>query len=69
MFELLKKRIEGLKPDKNKIEKFLNDSLMLVTSLNSKIGYYKAAEIANKAYAENTSLKEACIELNYLSAK
>ena len=42
---------------------------MLVTSLNSKIGYYKAAEIANKAYAENTSLKEACIELNYLSAK
>ena len=61
--------IEGLKPDKNKIEKFLNDSLMLVTSLNSKIGYYKAAEIANKAYAENTSLKEACIELNYLSAK
>ena len=61
--------IEGLKPNKNKIEKFLNDSLMLVTSLNSKIGYYKAAEIANKAYAENTSLKEACIELNYLSAK
>ena len=61
--------IEGLKPNKKKIEKFLNDSLMLVTSLNSKIGYYKAAEIANKAYAENTSLKEACIELNYLSAK
>ena len=61
--------IEGLKPNKNKIERFLNDSLMLVTSLNSKIGYYKAAEIANKAYAENTSLKEACIELNYLSAK
>jgi len=61
--------IEGLKPNKNKIERFLNDSLMLVTSLNSKIGYYKAAEIANKAYLENTSLKEACIELNYLSAK
>ena len=61
--------IEGLKPNKNKIEKFLNDSLMLVTSLNSKIGYYKAAEIANKAYAENTSLKEACIKLNYLSAR
>ena len=38
--------IEGLKPNKKKIERFLNDSLMLVTALNSKIGYYKAAEIA-----------------------
>ena len=42
---------------------------MLVTSLNSKIGYYKAAEIANKAYDEDTTLKEAAIALNYLSAK
>jgi fumarate hydratase class II len=61
--------IDGLKPNKKKIERFLKDSLMLVTALNSKIGYYKAAEIANKAYKENTTLKEACIELNYLSAK
>ena len=61
--------IEGLKPNKKKIERFLKDSLMLVTALNSKIGYYKAAEIANKAYKENTSLKDACIELNYLSEK
>jgi len=61
--------IEGLKPNKKKIEKFLNDSLMLVTSLNSKIGYYKAAEIANKAYKEDITLKEACINLNYLSDK
>ena len=61
--------IEGLKPNKKKIERFLKDSLMLVTALNSKIGYYKAAEIANKAYKEDISLKEACIELNYLSAK
>ena len=61
--------IEGLKPNKKKIERFLNDSLMLVTALNSKIGYYKAAEIANKAYKEDITLKEACIELNYLSAK
>jgi fumarate hydratase class II len=61
--------IDGLKPNKKKIERFLKDSLMLVTALNSKIGYYKAAEIANKAYKEDITLKEACIELNYLSAK
>ena len=61
--------IDGLKPNKKKIEIFLKDSLMLVTALNSKIGYYKAAEIANKAYKEDITLKEACIELNYLSSK
>ena len=61
--------IEGLKPNKKKIERFLNDSLMLVTALNSKIGYYKAAEIANIAYKEDITLKEACIQLNYLSEK
>ena len=64
-----KKCIDGLQADKKKIKKFLNDSLMLVTALNSKIGYYKAAEIANKAYDEDISLKEACIKLNYLSEK
>jgi fumarate hydratase class II len=42
---------------------------MLVTALNSKVGYYKAAEIANKAYDEETTLKEAAINLNYLTAK
>ena len=42
---------------------------MLVTALNSKIGYYKAAEIANKAYDEDTTLKEAAIALNYLCSK
>ena len=61
--------IDGLKPNKKKIERFLRDSLMLVTALNSKIGYYKAAEIANKAYKEDITLKEACIQLNYLSEK
>ena len=61
--------IEGLRPNKKKIERFLKDSLMLVTALNSKIGYYKAAEIANKAYKEYITLKEACIQLNYLSEK
>ena len=62
-----KKCIDGLEANKKKIKKFLNDSLMLVTALNSKIGYYKAAEIANKAYNEDISLKEACVKLNYLS--
>ncbi len=61
--------IDGLKPNKKKIERFLKDSLMLVTALNSKIGYYKAAEISNKAYKEDITLKEACIQLNYLSEK
>ena len=40
---------------------------MLVTALNSKIGYYKAAEIANKAYIEESTLKEATIKLGYLT--
>ena len=61
--------IDGLKPNKKKIERFLRDSLMLVTALNSKIGYYKAAEIANKAFKEDITLKQACIQLNYLSEK
>ena len=59
--------IDGLKPNKKKIQKFLNDSLMLVTALNSKIGYYKAAEIANKAHKEGSTLKEATIKLGYLT--
>ena len=42
---------------------------MLVTALNTKIGYDKAAEIAKKAYKENTTLKEAALALNYLTDK
>ena len=59
--------IDGIKPNKKRIEKFLNDSLMLVTALNSKIGYYKAADIANKAYKEDITLKEAALQLDYLN--
>ena len=59
--------IDGLKPNNKQIQKFLNDSLMLVTALNSKIGYYKAAEIANKAHKEGSTLKEATIKLGYLT--
>ncbi|MDA9658725.1 lyase family protein, partial [Flavobacteriaceae bacterium] len=59
--------INGIKPNKKRIEKFLNDSLMLVTALNSKIGYYKAADIANKAFKEDITLKEAALQLAYLT--
>jgi len=61
--------VEGLRPNNKRIKKFLEDSLMLVTALNSKIGYYKAAEIANKAYNEGITLKDSALALNYLSEK
>ncbi len=61
--------IKGLKPNKKKIKESLNNSLMLVTALNTKIGYDKAAEIAKKAYKEDTTLKEAALALGYLTAK
>ena len=63
------KCIDGIKPNKKQIKKFVSNSLMLVTALNSKIGYYKAAEIANKAYEEDTTLRQAAIDLKYLSGK
>lgn len=59
----------GIKPNHADIKKNLDNSLMLVTALNNKIGYYKAAEIAQKAHAENKTLKEASIELGYLNAE
>jgi fumarate hydratase class II len=49
------------------IEKQLNNSLMLVTALNTKIGYYKAAEIAQTAHKNGTSLKEEAVRLGYLT--
>jgi fumarate hydratase, class II len=58
----------GIKANQPVIEHYLKSSLMLVTALNQVIGYDKAAEIAKKAYKENTSLKEACLALDYLSA-
>ena len=59
--------IIGLKVNKKKITEHLNNSLMLVTALNNKIGYYKAAEIANNAYKNGTTLKEEALKLKYLS--
>tara|TARA_Y100001970_G_scaffold85754_1_gene108132 strand:- start:868 stop:2262 length:1395 start_codon:yes stop_codon:yes gene_type:complete len=59
--------IDGITPNKDRIKSNLYDSLMLVTALNPHIGYDKAAEVAKKAHKDNTSLKEAVIELGYLS--
>jgi fumarate hydratase class II len=60
---------EGIEPNQSKIDELLNNSLMLVTALNTKIGYYKAAEIAGKAHEEGTTLKEAALELGYLTSE
>ena len=60
--------VKGIKPNSKVIKEKLNSSLMLVTALNPKIGYYKAAEIANKAHQNGTTLKEEAINLGYLTA-
>jgi fumarate hydratase class II len=61
--------LKGIKANKKVIEEKLNNSLMLVTALNTKIGYYKAAEIANKAHNNGTTLKEEAVKLGYLSSE
>ncbi|MBP9872934.1 MAG: class II fumarate hydratase [Haliscomenobacter sp.] len=58
----------GIEPNYARIQEHLNNSLMLVTALNTKIGYYKAAEIAQKAFKDNTTLKETAVALGYLTA-
>jgi fumarate hydratase class II len=57
----------GIEPILDNIKKHVDNSLMLVTALNTKIGYYKAAEIAQKAHKENTTLKEMAIKLGYVT--
>ena len=57
----------GIEPNHEVIQKLLNNSLMLVTALNTKIGYYKAAEIANTAHKNGTTLREEAIRLGYVS--
>ncbi len=59
----------GIQANQARIDELLNKSLMLVTALNTKIGYYKAAEIANKAHADGSTLKEAALELGYLTSE
>ena len=58
----------GIVANRQKMAQNLNDSLMLVTCLNPHIGYERAAQVAHKAYAEGTSLKDACVGLGFLSA-
>lgn len=59
----------GIEPNHTRINELLNNSLMLVTALNTKIGYYKAAEIANTAHKNGTTLKEEAVRLGYLTAQ
>jgi len=58
---------KGIQPIEQNIKKHVDNSLMLVTALNPKIGYYKAAEIAQKAHKENTTLKEMAVKLGYVT--
>ena len=59
----------GIAPNHDVIKELLNNSLMLVTALNTKIGYYKAAEIANTAHKNGTTLREEAINLGYVTAE
>lgn len=59
--------VSGIEPNLEVINKQLTNSLMLVTALNTKIGYYKAAEIANTAHKNGTTLKEEAVKLGYLT--
>jgi fumarate hydratase class II len=59
----------GIEPNYEVIKTLLNNSLMLVTALNTKIGYYKSAEIANTAHKNGTTLKEEAVNLGYVTAE
>ncbi len=59
--------VSGIEPNKPRIKELLDNSLMLVTALNTKIGYYKAAEIANAAHKNGTTLREEAVRLGYVT--
>lgn len=61
--------VVGIKPNKKKIQHYLDHSLMLVTALSPTIGYDKSSEIAHKAFKEGITLKKACVNLGYLTAE
>ena len=61
--------VEGIEANEERIHSNLHNSLMLVTALNPHIGYDKAAEVAKKAYKENTTLREAIIDLGYMNGE
>lgn len=60
---------QGIEPNYTRIKELVDNSLMLVTALNTKIGYYKAAEIAQTAHKNNSTLKETAISLGYVTAE
>ncbi|MGL2965783.1 class II fumarate hydratase [Flavobacterium sp. XGLA_31] len=60
---------QGIEPNHKRIKELVDNSLMLVTALNTKIGYYKAAEIAQTAHQNGTTLKEEAIRLGYVTAE
>lgn len=59
----------GIEPNTRRIQELVNNSLMLVTALNTKIGYYKAAEIALTAHKNGTTLKQEAVRLGYVTAE
>lgn len=61
--------VAGIEANEKRIQSNLHNSLMLVTALNPHIGYDKAAEVAKKAYKDNTTLREAIVELGYMSGE
>ena len=61
--------VDGIEPNHKRIDELVKNSLMLVTALNTKIGYYKAAEIANKAHEEGTTLKASALSLGYVTSE
>jgi len=61
--------VDGIEANEERIHSNLHNSLMLVTALNPHIGYDKAAEVAKKAHKENTTLREAIVELGYMSGE
>jgi fumarate hydratase class II len=61
--------LDGLEPNRKKIDYFLQQSLMLVTALSPKIGYDKAAEVAHMAMEKDLTLKDACLQLGYICAE
>jgi len=61
--------VAGIEPNRAQIDRYVKNSLMLVTALNPKIGYDKAAKVAKKAYQENISLREASLSLGFLTGE
>ncbi len=60
---------QGIEPNHKRIKELVDNSLMLITALNTKIGYYKAAEIAQTAHKNGTTLKEEAVRLGYVTAE